>query len=657
MLKWLIVIIHLFFCINLSAQNDPILGPGMMRIYFLPQLHFIANTPLPGWDASSSESSRDILFNKDSSDSRKYRFTNGEYLFFDWWFMPLKGLKVNYGFELALDYADTYYHPVNMEHAIHRDYFNKFSEADLEQGIDLDKIIERMRFWKGKIEYQRKFLHTRLYKGYGHVGWENEGDLFNFYIEQWDIPNYRRIGAESSPFVFETDWSLNFAGGNYGKLSIAAGPEPMWGYGDSCYVKYSYKYRLWVPTLLFKYEEIEWGPEDDYRWALALTTKYYGFRKLPLEVGILFQPYHVDEEYTVTHKTEPGSGFGTSDYYIATEKTDYLDALGFIIKGNTRSIPFWDKTSLSVTYLGKIAGNMNKYDIEFEKKVQPYYSFYWQNIVQFPIEEAEILILEGTEESFGQPITQPRGRHDPFWVNSLNREAYISSLIFIYDPTPESWLFKYRPNILHLWNLNEHETSPFAFIFNYKLTYYPASMDLEPYRNSDNEWLWPGEYDPTADRMPTTALAGSWPLNRPVHFVTMIGEFKFLRNGLIVLIINTGEQVAPSALAYTRSTYELIPVTKMFESSFNVFKYPFFGSIEFGHNVWGPEHWYTVIGCVIDRVYKCTLRYNFSKDHEFEFQYVGYREIDNKYFLNKLGPFDEFRLSYKARFGTKFSIY
>ncbi|MBU1077820.1 MAG: hypothetical protein KKH98_11045 [Spirochaetes bacterium] len=656
MFKRLSVIIIIFLtCINLSAQDDPVLGQGMMALYFLPQLHVIANTPLPGWSVTTN--GRDKVFLRDTTDSRKYRITNGEYFFFDWWFMPIKGLTLNAGVEITSDYADTYYQPVNMEHSIHNEYFKKFTEEELAEGLDVDKVLERIRFWKGKAEYKYKYIDARLSKGYGHVGWDNAGDMFGFYLEQWDVENYRRIGADSAPTVFEADWSLNFGGANLGKLSVAAGPEPMWGTSDAYYAKYTYKLGLWVPTVLFKHEKIEWGRDDETFWAVALTSKYYGMRNLPLEFGLLFQPFRVDEEYTVTTKTDPGSGLGTSDYYVGTEKTDYLDALGFKVSANTRLVPFFDKTTLTASYLGRVAGNVNKYDLVFDKKVRSYYAFQWQNIVQLPLEGPEVLIQEGTAETPGQVLTGPRDRNDPFWVNSLNREAYITSLVFTFDPTPGSWLFKYRPNILELWNLNENETSPFAFIMKYTLSYYPGATDLEPYKNSRNDWLWPGEYDITAERMPVTALGGVWPLSRPIHFVTMIGEFKFLSNGLIILIVNTGEQIATSALAYTKSTFSLIPYTKMFSSSLNVFKYPYFGSVEFGHNVWGPEYWYTQLGGVVDKMYKATFRYNLDKNNQFELQYCGFREIDNKYFLDKLGPFDEFRLSYRGKFGTKFGLY
>jgi len=643
------------FYINLFAQQDPIIKPGEMRIDFLPEFHLIANSPISGWYATNSN--LDKVFVKDSSKKREYRFTNGEYLFFDWWFMPIKGLKLNLGYELVLDYADTFYQPVNLEHRLHNEYFEKFTKEDLERGIDLEKIKERIRLWKGKIEYRNNFIHSRFYKGYGHPGWHNDGDIFGFYPEQWDVKNYRRVGGEAAPFAFETDLNINLKGKNFGLLSVAAGPEPLWGNDFSYYAKYTYKYRFWVPTLLFKYEKIEWGLEDEKIWALALTTKYYGIRRIFIEGGVLFQPFRVNEEYTITHKTDPGKGYGESDYYIETRKTSYWDAFGFKIKGSTPLVPYLYKTTLTYTYLGKVAGNMHKIDLELEKKFKPYYSLYWQNIVRFPVEGPEVLILEGTEDTPGQPITQPRDRYDPFWVNSKNRKAYISTITFIYDPTPGSWIFKYYPNIIELWNLNYYETSPFALIINYKLSYYPDTTDLEPYKNSLNEWLWPGDYDITAVRGPSAPLTGCWALKRPIHFVTIVGEFKVLRNGLIICLAKAGEQLAQIPIAYTESTYELTPLTRMFDISITFFKYPYLSTFEYGHNVYGPEYWYQILGGVIDNMYKFSFKYNINKNNELEFQYIGFRETDNKYFLNKLGPFDEFRLSYKAKFGTRFSVY
>lgn len=659
MLKYLIMILCCLISINGFTQKEPIMTPGTMHLYFLPQIHLIANSPYSGYSVTNSGKGK--IFKKKEGAERKYRFTNGEYLFFDWWFMPLKGLKMNLGYELTINYADTYYQPTNLEHDIHYEYFNKFSEEELDEGIDLDKIKERIRFWRGKIEYKERFIHTRLYSGYGHVGWEDQGDLFGFYPEQWDLDNYRRISAKAVPTAFETDWSMYFGGTSYGKLSFVAGPEPVWGSGDAYYAKYTYKYKLWLPTILFKYEGVGWGEEDETRWALALTSKYYGVRSIPLEGGVLYHPSRIDREYTVTDEVEPGEGIGGSSYKIETKTTDHWDALGFIIKGNTYLVPFIDKTTLTYTHLGKIAGNKDQIDLGCEKKIYSYYTFFWENTLCYPVEGPEIAISEGSSSSSpGPAITGPRSRDDAFWVNNDNREAFISSMTFIFDPTPGSWLFIYRPYILQLWNLNKHETSSFAFICRYRMTYYPGTTDLEPYKNSLDEWLWPGEYDVTVTRAGVGGGGGSggaWPLTRPIHFLTIIGEFRVLRSGLVIIVINTGEELATNPIAYTYGTGGLIPMTRMFESSANFYKYPYYFGVEFGHNVWGPEYWYYELGGVVDRVYKVTARYNLNKNNEFEFQYTAFREIDNKYYLTTLGAWDEFRLSYKARFGTKFSVF
>ncbi len=658
MKRLLFFTIYLFLLYNYvyAQNNDPFLKKGEMRLYFIPDLNLVINKPISGWNVRGSN--LDKIFYKDEDSNSKFRITNGEYLFFDWWFLPVRRLKINVGYEMALDYADTYFHPINMEHKIKNEYFSSLTEEEREEGITFNKILKRIRFWKGKAEYRNNFLYARLYKGYGHSGWDYEGDIFGFFIEQWDIENYRRIGFDAAPTAFQLDWNLVFKGVKYGNLSVALGPEPIWGYGFSYYAKYTYKYRLWIPTLLFKSENIKWGREDTERiWALALTSKYYGVRSIPLEFGIIFQPFRVNEEYTITHKVDIEDGYGDSGYYIAQKKTDYLNAFGFKVKAETfRYVPFVDKTIVSYEFLGKIAGNKSEFDINFEKKFNNIYSLYLNNIIRFPVEGPEVLILEGDREHPGVPVTEPRGNDDPFWVNSKNREAYISSFTFIFDPTPGSWIFVYRPNILEEWNLNMYETSPFALLFNYKISYYPGTTDLEPYITSTGEWIWPGDYDPTASRGPVPPLAGCWPLKYPIHFFTLISEFK-VANGKLMNVTKWGDKLASSSIAYTLSTYNLIPITRMFSSKFIFFKYPFYVSFEYGHNVWGEEFWFETLGGAIDNMYKFSIKYNLNKNNEFQLSYTGYRENDNKYFIDKLGVFDEFRLSYRGKFNTRFNLY
>ncbi|MDD5067453.1 MAG: hypothetical protein PHF84_10465, partial [bacterium] len=620
------VILIILMVLPVYSQEDPIIRPGEIRIDFKPQIHVIANSPSSGWYVTNS--GMDKVFRKKDGQDRKYKLSNGEYLFTDLWFMPVSSLKLNLGLELAADYANTFYQPVNMEHRIQNEYFETFTKEELDKGIDFEKVKERFRLWKAKAEFRNSFLQARAYTGYGHGSWEYEGDMFGFYPEQWDIDNYRRVSGRPAPTAFEADWNMNFGSMNLGKLGVAAGPEPLWGNGISYYARYSYKLRYWVPTVLFKYENIDWGHKDEYIWATALTTKYYGLSRIPLEAGILFEPFRVNQEYTVTHKTDPGKGLAGTDYYVGTKTTDYWDALGGKIKASTDKVPAINKTTLTYTYLGKIAGNMQKIDLELEKKIQPYYNLYWQNIYRNPVEEAEVLILEGENSlSPGQPVTQPRDRNDPFWVNSKNREAFISTFCFIYDPAPANWIFKYYPNIVELWNLNTFKKTPFSFIFHYKLAYYPGTTDLEPYKNSKDEVLWPGEYDSTIkDRLPYPTVAGAWPLTRPLHLVTIVGEFSVMNNGLVVCIIRAGEDLASSAIAYSRNTYELISVTRLFNPSVTFIKYPLQVSVEYGYNVWGPEQWYKDLGCAIDHVYKASVKYNLDKNNELELAYTGARE-------------------------------
>ena len=95
MQKVLVFIILFLFQSLLYSENDPVMKQGEMRINFMPELILIGNTPVPGWKVYNDN--MDKVFEKDVTAERKFRFTNGEYLFFDWWFMPINRLKINIG--------------------------------------------------------------------------------------------------------------------------------------------------------------------------------------------------------------------------------------------------------------------------------------------------------------------------------------------------------------------------------------------------------------------------------------------------------------------------------------------------------------------------------------------------------------------------------
>ena len=483
-------------------------------------------------------------------------------------------------------------------------------------------------------------------------------NLFGFYPDQWDVVNYRRIGDEVAPTAFEGDWNIKINDHNAGKLSVAAGPEVVWGDTISYYAKYSYRMGLWSPTLLFKDEGIEWADAGDRIVAAALTTKYYGLFRVPIEGGILFQPYKVNHTYTTTTPTSISSGYGTSGYIIEQKQTDYADAFGFMVKANTDLVPYINKTSFAYTYEGRIAGNVNRFDLGLEKRLMPNYTLYWDNMYQDPVENAEALILEGTSANApGQPIAQPRGRDDPFWVNTQNRQAFISTFTFMFDPAQTGWIFKYNPNVVELWNLNLNKITPFSFVFNYKLSYYPGLTDLEFYKNANNTFLWPGDYDPTLTfRYPSTVVTGDWAMKRPIQMVTLLGEWSLTTKGLLVAIVKFGEDIAMNPLAYTTYTWRLTPLTRMFNPSVTYVQYPWSATIEYGDHVWSPEYFYMDEGVKIDHLYKVSVKYNLTKNHEFELQYVGARQDGNDYFVNNMSPYDEFRFTYKAHFGTRFTL-
>ena len=171
----IVIIICLFLFINIlplmavpDQQPDPVLKTGEMRMDFNLEVNLIANSPASGWSASNSGLAK--VFNQNPGQSEKMILTHGEYFFTDLWLQPLKGLKIDYGFEITESYADSDYQSVNIEHWMQNNYFGDSDKSSWK------RFEDRFSFWKGKIEYDTSALQLRYASGFGHSSWATEGE-------------------------------------------------------------------------------------------------------------------------------------------------------------------------------------------------------------------------------------------------------------------------------------------------------------------------------------------------------------------------------------------------------------------------------------------------------------------------------------------------
>lgn len=595
----------------------------------------------PGWGIYSDKLSK--LYNHDLVSEDTWHYFGGQTLNMDFSYRPSKNWTMMLGILAIGTYADRFYIPINDEHRL--DYNNS-----------------KIKWTRGEIAYKGDRFQASLNGGIGHYHWENEGDMFQLYPEQFDVYNYRRISGRQTPRGLD----LKYAG-DFGKLELVHGAEEVWGDHTSTYGKYNWRWGYFNNAFIFKNARISWGEKPkEHLNAYELTTKIDMIEPVPIDLGILYQPFRLGREYLYIEEsgsnnlyTVPNSTYtiNTGSRLVKSGTTETSDALGYKTRVGFRFIPGIEEVSLGYAHLGAVAGNKNEYSGGIKKELNVFTNLDFTGIYQKPIYGPLPYLYEGTAADPGPGVIRPRARNDAFWVTMENRQAHIYKLTLNFDPTPSSWLYLWQPNILEEWNMNPKEDATFALAFQYLARKYPTTTDRWYYRTRDDDILWEGESDPTKefwDYRPN----GKWPTTEWLHsFNTMVRlipapSYKFWVN------LKWGQDVATSALAYTLKTDENKPITNFFLGTIWLDKKPYKASATYGKDIWGWEEWHQRFGGTDDRLYKFSLSRTWenapfvSTDSTLGIEYVGIREKDDLYVYPELGSFDEWRLFFNLHFGS-----
>lgn len=631
-----------FYARSASAVED--LKVKSLRIDGDMTFNFIAHKLQPGWALSGAGLA--YTFQRDTGTVDRLSYQDGRVLNLNIAFRPTKQWYMNLGILGIDNYADRLWQPINDEHRL---------EAEK----------KKIKWTKGEIAYRTDRLKMSLFGGIGHYHWEEEGDLFQLYPEQFDVENYRRISGRSIPRGLNVKYYSP-----WGKLELAHGAELVWGDRTSTYGKYTWRLGYFNNAFIFKDSRIDWGkePKESLR-AYEFTSRVDFSDAFPAQVGVLYQPFRSDncpylfvEESSADINTYviPGSNntISTEKLNIKSGTTSQGDALGYKTRIGCTVIPFIEEVAFGYASQGLTAGNKREYSAELREKFHSYFTMDFLGIYRKPIIGPLPALYEGTVSNPGQFVVKPRARKDAFWVTDDNRQGHVYKLTFNFDPTPASGFYFWQPNILEEWNLNPGEDSTFALALQYLARKYTTTTDAWYYRNRDDLFLWEGEYDPTKkfwDYRP----AGKWALKDWIHsFNTMIrlvpdSAYRFWLN------LRWGQDIATGSLAYTVEANENKPITNFFLGTIWLEKKPYRASVSYGKDVWGPEEWQQRFGGTIDCLYKFSLsrlwsnRPFFGTDSTIGIEYVGCREKDNLYLYPELGPLDEWRLFYNLHFGSR----
>jgi len=521
------------------------------------------------------------------------------------------------------DYADQYWLPLTDEHRM---------------AIEGDKL----RVLSGDFGYKDQDFSLRGFEAMPHAGWEGSGDLFGLYPaqSQYDIQKYRDYSGRTVPRGGEMSFQSPL-----GNLTLVGGPEITWGYGPAFFSLYQKKFNKVDFSYIAQYEEIPYGDPGEHMQAHSFTAGFPVSKGGRLEMGMLFQPFRLNQTYTHVDDVATGQGIGGSSVLPSQRTTELKDAFGGQVR-YTQKLPYLiDSVSVKLQYLGVVAGNKEEFTTEFVKKVHRDYTNVFGFTYQAPLEGPVPYVFEGSPANQGAALLTPRGQDDPFQVNWSNREARIYSYTLTFDPTPKTSFYRYTPNVPEMWNLDPGENAPFAWALRYQASEYLTPTDHSYYVDASGNYIW----EPPAS-------AGASATSRPISEVKSLARVGWSKNMAMAIAVAGGESLATSSLAYNDTTDTSKPITDYLDAQIRFFLKPFTTWIRYGRDIWGPYgdvgEYQRTFGSTVHKLFEAGGEVGLKGGFVLGIRYVSVRENDNIFVPGDVGSFDEYRFSVDYRFGV-----
>jgi outer membrane protein OmpA-like peptidoglycan-associated protein len=535
---------------------------------------------------------------------------------------PIEDLTGTFGFEFINDYSDRFWLPVNLEHRMNLD----------------DK---KFNWNSAEIKYDYDFMSFRYFRNIGHYNWKYEGDMFDLFPEQFETERYLRVSGRSIPEGYEF-----LAKGKAGQLQLIYGPEVIWDYHNGFYANYNYQAGKFDSHLIYRDHVIPYGEPDERMRTFEASTDYNFSKDRQLEVGVLYQPFRLNRDYVYTEDAAPGTGYLGSNYLRKTGTTAPRDAVGASAKLSLKPRFLFSDMSLKYSYAGLVAGNKQELDAQVNRKI----SRSWTGSIDYTYRKPLIgplpLVYEGTADNPGPAIFEPRGPESPFWVGWENRatgwenrEASILSFTFTFDPTPDTWFYRYESNVGEEWNMNPDEDAPLSFSARYSLAKYFSGTDRQLYWDENGNLVWE----------PST-VSGAWPTKDYVGSFSILSKF-FLPNWRIIADLGIGESLATGSFPYTTSLMAGKPITGYFTTGINANTGRYNLRLRYSNNDWGPEQWQRQFGETFDNLYQASVSRSFTDYFSAGVDYVGARANKDYLAVNELGNYDEFHAFVTISFG------
>jgi outer membrane protein OmpA-like peptidoglycan-associated protein len=545
---------------------------------------------------------------------------------FEWFFADV-------GVEIFGGYASRFWIPVNNGHR-------------------LEYNGDKFDWSSAKIGFVYDSASLVYYRNHYRKGWENDGDLFDLFPSDYIPDNFLRYSGEHTPEYVQLK-----SAGIFGDIEVSYGIEALQNFFDGVYLKYRKIFGSRI-NLFYTDHRVKFGNPDNEKERmrnLEINTSFnLGIGEL--EVGGLYRPFRVGWQYQYAEGVGGGSGVDGSDFIVKTGVTSDADAFG---GGMRFTIPLKrfiiDNIVLGGEYRGYVAGNRWKARASFEKYLKTLsanVSLGW--FYQKPLMEAMPTIATGDGEG---PIDALNSRawESPFWVwwrNPLtgfdNRETNAFSLVYTYDPTPETWFYGNDANVPGLHNLNPSEDAVFSFAMKLNFAKYSGRLDRQLIWTYDGSARWEdfGMFGTAG----TGYLGSFYMLSQFIH-----GKFKFVHE------FEVGEDVATLDYSYSNRETFLVPIINYLKTSITIDVLPYVFRAEYRRNYWGPEDWHKQFGLTYDNLYLFHISRDFGKHFNFGVEYIEAQKTD-KWILyqidgveksnNELGTFSEINVFFKIYFGA-----
>lgn len=607
-----------------AAAEDPedILEPGSFSVGGKLQFDGYAHKLGDNWSVTKVGSgiNNNYSFNSSTPVTNKWSSVVGESLFLNVAFRPMDNLKGELDLEVIGGYADRYWMPVNLEHRMN--------------------INGQSVNWnRGEITYTADWMEFRYFRNIGHYNWSAQGDLFNLYPTQFETDRYLRVSGRSVPEGYELDLY-----GKAGRLELIYGPEVIWDYKNGFYANYNFSLFGLSSNLIYRSHIIPYGDPDERMSDTELSTTI-DFANNSLQLGALYQPFRLNRDYTYVNYVDPGAGYLGTRYDIKTGTTGTSDALGYSGKLTLKRMPLVDDVILKYTELGLSAGDKSEVDAQFSKKITRSVTGAVDFMYRKPLVGPLPLASEGTAANPGPALLAPRDMNSPFWVSWNNeatgwdnRETNQISFIFTFDPTPDTWFYRYEPNKVEDWNLNPDENAVFSVAAKYTLTRYYSGTDRLLYWDESGNMVWEGP-----------GLTEPWATDGYIGDFTTFAKLK-LDDYSVLFNLGGGDELAGNGFAYTPSATQGRPITAYFVSGVSIEHKPYIVKLRYSQNDWGPEAWHQQFGQSFNELYQFSISRSIGDSIKVGLDYVS-GIPDTQYYAPELGEYEEFHLLFSIAFG------